>query len=178
MAYERALEADGCWSDLRSSERRMSAARRLPPIPSISSGTRHGKSYRQRHQCPSQRRGSVVIMIVAVLCKAVCRSKRSPARPDTAIASGCAVASFAPSHLRTNAAKPAQRFAPACRYLSPSIRGWSFGAGGACNSPPLEHDPEIWKPVFPRLEQIALREIRTYPGMRGRFRRRYLSRHR
>src|SRR5882757_3765372 len=45
----------------------MSAARRLPPIPSISSGTRHGKSYRQRHQCPSQRRGSVVIMIVAVL---------------------------------------------------------------------------------------------------------------
>src|ERR1700686_1603252 len=34
----------------------------------MSSRTRHGKSYRQRRQCPSQRRGSVVIRIVAVLC--------------------------------------------------------------------------------------------------------------
>jgi len=56
----------------------MSAARRLPPIPSISSGTRHGKSYRQRHQCPSQRQGSVVIMIVAVLCavQVLCRNQK------------------------------------------------------------------------------------------------------
>src|SRR6202158_5312590 len=34
----------------------------------MTSGTRHGKSYRQRRQRPSQRGGSVVIRIVAVLC--------------------------------------------------------------------------------------------------------------